>query len=77
MMLPDCPCAMAPAEDCLPCFEQIGRCCYEDVTIEGQVEALSATCQSDDRCKSCCDECAALSCDQLKANGNCVNLPPT
>src|SRR5687768_15081999 len=76
MVLPGCPCTLAPAEDCTACFQLIGRCCYEDATIEGQAGALSDTCESDERCRSCCDECAALSCDQLKSMGNCVNLAP-
>lgn len=67
-------CLCEDQEDCPGCFEHIGACCYEDVTIEGQAEQLTATCENTPACKVCCNECKARSCEDLRARGDCPNL---
>lgn len=67
-------CACDPDEACSACITLIGRCCYEDETFGGTFEYILDNCQSDPSCKSCCNECAALSCDEIKARGSCPNL---
>jgi hypothetical protein len=67
-------CACEADEDCHACYENIGRCCYDDPTMLGNLEAVVANCQALPGCRACCNECAARSCDALKANGECPNL---
>jgi hypothetical protein len=69
-------CACDPVEDCAACFAQIGRCCYDDETIGGQVGRLVATCESRAACTVCCTECAAKSCEQMRADGDCPTVEP-
>jgi hypothetical protein len=64
-------------EDCDKCWKQIGTCCYGDVTILGRVDPLIAVCRAQPSCASCCNECAALSCDDWRARNLCPNPPWT
>jgi hypothetical protein len=66
-------CACDAVEDCRGCYEHIGECCYEDATIGGRVSEMIANCERDGRCSSCCNECVAKSCDELKAGKLCPN----
>ncbi len=69
-------CTDDPGESCTTCYENIGTCCYDDATIGGDVPALVASCESEPTCLRCCAECAALTCDELHASGNCPNDIP-
>jgi hypothetical protein len=66
-------CTCEENEDCQACYEHIGECCYADATIGGRVELMTANCQRDGRCASCCNECVTKSCDQLLAEHLCPN----
>lgn len=76
-------CECAPDEDCSPCFEQIGRCCYDgDGLIRGtdnglpQREALAHRCEQDPSCRACCAECAELSCEEIQRGNLCPPAGP-
>lgn len=64
-------CACEEAEDCLGCYQRIATCCYDDPTWMGQVERLAGNCERDGSCRTCCNECLARSCDELKASHHC------
>jgi hypothetical protein len=68
-----CACAAAP-EDCDACFRLISRCCDlegGDETFGGRLDAIMRTCEANPRCAACCDECAARTCEQVRAAGDC------
>lgn len=68
-----CACADAP-EDCDACFRLISQCCdteAHDETFGGRLTHIVATCRLDPNCASCCDECAARTCEQVIAAGDC------
>ena len=69
-------CACGGAEDCNACFERIGTCCYDDPTLGGQVSRLAATCSRTGTCSTCCDECAAQTCEQMQAEVFCPAADP-
>lgn len=70
-------CACEEREDCAACIAKIGTCCYEDPTISGQAERLAGTCARTGACSSCCNECAAKSCEELLAAGACPPVAQT
>jgi hypothetical protein len=64
-------CTCEEKEDCTACYAHIGECCYEDATIRGRAHLLVANCERDGRCSSCCNECVAKSCEDLRAAHDC------
>lgn len=70
-------CVCDGVEDCRACFENIGRCCYDDPTLFGQLERLADTCQASAPCAVCCAECAQRSCEAVRAAGDCPNVEPS
>jgi hypothetical protein len=77
------PCAYEPeeGETCDACFLNIQNCCYDE---EGQArwarsfDGMVKLCEATTACKSCCNKCATLSCDQLLINNDCpIALPLT
>jgi len=81
-MTPALVCTCEAAETCSACFQHIGRCCYEDELVRGldsrmpMGEALARRCELDPACRACCDECTALSCEQLIATNSCPPVNP-
>ncbi len=68
-----CACSDAP-EDCDACFRLISQCCdteTHDETFGGRLTHIVSTCRLDPNCASCCDECAARTCEQVIAAGDC------
>ncbi len=72
--VPGCRCD--PVEDCAACFANIGRCCADDPALAGQTPRLAAACEGNPSCAVCCAECAAKSCERLRADGECPNEEP-
>jgi hypothetical protein len=71
---PRAECPGGLGEDCAACFDNVGRCCYdEDPDWEVAKAAMSASCGSRVECAACCDECAAMSCEELMAADACPN----
>ena len=68
------PCACGPDDDCNACFARIGECCYEDPSMGGQAGLIARNCDSNPSCKPCCSECAARSCEEIKALNGCPAL---
>ena len=69
-------CTCDPDETCTACVENLATCCYGDPELSGQAALLAATCEAAAPCRACCDECAAASCETLRATGSCPNLAP-
>lgn len=73
-------CACEADETCTECLELIGRCCYDEPGIpqlEGpglMAAALARRCESDPSCRACCNECAALTCEELIESGSCPTM---
>jgi hypothetical protein len=79
---PDCApprtCAAEDNEDCQGCFAHIGTCCYGDTNWlagDGTLDALVSRCNGSPACAACCNECKAMTCDQLKKNDVCPYVP--
>lgn len=70
-------CVCEEKEDCRACYEHIGECCYGDATIFGQVAPLTANCERDGACSSCCNECVKKTCEELIAAKDCPVPPPS
>jgi len=69
-------CVCEETEDCRACYEHIGDCCYGDPTIFGQIAPLTANCERDGACSSCCNECVKKTCEELIAGKDCpIPLP--
>ncbi len=68
------PCTCGADDDCDACFARIGECCYEDPTMGGQAGLIARNCDFNPSCKPCCSECAARSCEEIKALGGCPAL---
>lgn len=64
-------CVCEEKEDCRACYEHIGECCYGDATIFGQIAPLTANCERDGACSSCCNECVKKTCAELIAGNDC------
>jgi hypothetical protein len=69
-------CRCDAVEDCDACMANIGRCCYGDPAVMGQVARLAAACEANPKCAVCCAECAAKPCERLRADGECPNEEP-
>jgi hypothetical protein len=66
----DCP--LEPEETCGDCSERIATCCYlGGESDRAKVAWAMAVCEGDPGCRACCDECAALTCEEIVANGDC------
>ena len=72
---PGC-CKEEPDEDCAGCMATIGACCYDDATIFGRGPRIAAVCGLFRPCRACCNECAKMTCDQIKAANACPQLEP-
>ena len=71
---PPTACVDEGGEDCAACYEHIGTCCYGDhdwLGPYGSNDSLVQKCVENPGCAACCNECAALTCAQLKANHVC------
>jgi hypothetical protein len=64
-------CRMEANEDCMACYENVGRCCYMDPTIGGHIQELVANCNGAPACRVCCNECASMTCETLRATHRC------
>jgi hypothetical protein len=42
----------------------------------GNVPALVTSCEAEPVCVRCCNECAAMDCETLRASGDCPNDAP-
>lgn len=69
-------CECAAGERCLECYRHLGDCCYGDPTIFGQVARLAENCEREGDCAACCDECAARTCEELRAGHDCPAALP-
>jgi hypothetical protein len=68
-------CTAEEGEDCLGCWSKILDCCYRaDERADAKPAEMAARCSDLAPCAACCNECAAQSCDELRAHGNCPNL---
>lgn len=71
----EAPMAECPAEsdeDCQACYENVGDCCKPgDLSWKKALPALVGACNANPLCAACCDECAAMTCDELLANDLC------
>ncbi len=70
-------CVCESGETCGDCFDRIGECCYDDATLGGMVGPIAQTCEAAGACRACCHECAALTCDQIRAAGACPIMIPS
>lgn len=75
-MSPAAACACEESESCLECYEHIGRCCYEDETVSGQVHRLAENCERRGDCGGCCNECVEQTCEELLAGHACPATLP-
>ena len=66
-------CKSEGAEDCSACYLNIGKCCYQDPSILSMGPYLAARCSTWPACRSCCNECASATCEQLLAWHSCPN----
>lgn len=65
-------CPTAAGETCEACYANIATCCYGDDPVQiFRLAQARPVCEADPGCVACCDECAALSCQDLIANNNC------
>lgn len=67
-------CVAEANEDCYGCMHHIGECCYKDQNLgstPASVNGLALACMDLPRCAACCNECKALSCDEIIRRGNC------
>lgn len=72
-------CVPEPNEDCASCFAKIGQCCYGDRDWggpTGSYEALVARCAEAPDCVACCNECAAMTCEGMRAHHVCPVVIP-
>ncbi len=69
-------CSEEPDEDCAGCMATIGACCYDDAAIFDRGPRIAAVCAMFRPCKACCNECAKMTCDQIKAANACPQMPP-
>jgi hypothetical protein len=67
-------CRAEKNEDCAACFRNVAKCCYQDPGLGGMAALMAKNCRSLPACRDCCNECARLSCAQLKAFNDCPNL---
>jgi hypothetical protein len=66
-------CQPEDGETCGACMAQMGTCCYGDASIGGLAPLLQQRCEGMPSCRACCNECAAKTCDQWAASGDCPN----
>ena len=45
--------------------------CKGDDTVVPAPPPQACTCEANENCKACCNECAAKSCDELRAGHDC------
>ena len=64
-------CAPEQGETCAACYERISTCCHGDKTFGLAKAAVAAGCSRDPACRDCCNECAALECEKVKAYRLC------
>lgn len=75
-------CTCEDNETCGDCMAKIGECCYGDPGLFALDAPLpmalpfALRCEADPSCKACCNECAALSCDELIAGNACPPIAP-
>jgi hypothetical protein len=60
-------CVLRDDETCAACFSRLATCCYGDADIQGMITPLTAACEERLECRRCCDECAADTCESLRA----------
>ena len=65
-------CPTEVGEECSGCFAKLAECCYGGRELHAQqLSYAQPVCEADPGCVACCNECAALSCEELVANHNC------
>jgi hypothetical protein len=68
-------CVAENSEDCDGCWKSILDCCYTAAErTNAEPAKMAEVCAGSPVCRACCNECAARSCDEHKAAGDCPNL---
>jgi hypothetical protein len=69
-LVPECP--VETDEDCDACYAHVGDCCKPgDLSWIEAAPTLARACSANPLCAACCNECAAMSCDELLENDLC------